>query len=266
MNIEVLVATMNQKDISLYEKMNLKTDAIISNQGQDYFYQEIIKNNKKIKFISNREKGVGKNRNQALLYGTGDIYLFADDDMQYVDNYENIIRNAFKKLPKADIIIFNIEILGDEIRSYRINKRIKKLNKFNVLNYGAARIAIKRKEQLKKNLWFSLLYGGGALYSSGEDSLFLIEALNKGMKIYAYPEKIAIVSQETSTWFNGYTQKYFEDKGYWLANAFRMLHNIIAIYFSFKFKKNNKIENFNVLKIYLFLKKGIKKFKYGDEK
>ncbi|WP_426710493.1 glycosyltransferase [Cetobacterium sp. SF1] len=263
MKIEVLVATINQKNTDLYEKMNLQTDAIIANQSKEYSYIEKIKKNHIVKMITTKEIGVGRNRNQALLYATGDICLFADDDMCYIEGYEKIVKEAFQKIPKADIIIFNIETIGKETRKRRINTKIKKLNKFNILNYGAARIAIKRNEQLKKNIWFSLLYGGGALYSSGEDSLFLIEALQKGMNIYAYPEKIANIKQESSTWFKGYTEKYFEDKGYWIANAFPKLKYLVILYFFYKLSSFNK--NFSKLKIYKFLKNGINKFDIKKE-
>ena len=179
MKVEVLVATMNQKDISLYKKMNLSTNAIFANQSDKNEYKEIIQNDKLIKLITTSDRGVGKNRNNAIMHSTGDICLFSDDDMIYVDNYESIIVNAFKEIPDADIIIFNIEMIGVEANDIRVNNKIKKVHMFNCLNYGAPRIAVKRNSLIKKNIWFSLLYGGGAPYSSGEDSLFITEALRK---------------------------------------------------------------------------------------
>ena len=37
--VQVLVASMHQKDDSLYRDMNLQTDAILANQCDEYFYQ-----------------------------------------------------------------------------------------------------------------------------------------------------------------------------------------------------------------------------------
>lgn len=258
MNIEVLVATMNQKDSSLYERMNLNTNAVFANQSDEYKYDEFYKHEKVLKIITTLDRGVGKNRNNAILYSTGDICVFADDDMTYVDDYEKIIKNAFEEIPDADIIIFNIETIGTVTRSRRINSKIKRLHKFNILNYGAARISVKREVLMKKNIWFSLLYGGGAPYSSGEDSLFLIEAINKGMKIYAYPAKIANVKQETSTWFNGYTEKYFRDRGIWIANAFPVIKRGICFYYSYKLRNSNP--QFSILDIYKMINNGISEF------
>lgn len=258
MKVEVLVATMNQKDCSLYKKMNLSTDVVFANQSDKYEYKEFKEGNKSIKIITTADRGVGKNRNNALLHSSGEICLFADDDMRYVDNYSEIVQRAFKEIPQADIIIFNIETIGRETRKRRMNSKIKKVNIFNALNYGAARIAIKRNELLKKNIWFSLLYGGGAIYSSGEDSLFLTEAIRKGMKVYTYPAKIADIEQETSTWFNGYTEKYFVDKGIWIANAFPKIKKILVIFYSYKLRKINK--EFNSFDIYNMMMKGIRIF------
>lgn len=258
MRIEVLVATMHQKDSTLYEKMNLKTDAVFANQADRYEYQEFSKNQAEVKMITTPERGVGKNRNNALMYATGDVCIFGDDDMIYMDNYEELVRKAFEKLPQADIIIFNIETVGTETRSRRLNTKIKKVHMFNALNYGAARIAVRRKELMKKNIWFSLLYGGGAPYSSGEDSLFLTEAIRKGMKIYTYPVKIADIEQGTSTWFNGYTEKYFEDRGIWIANAFPRLKYLLSVYYSYRLRSVTK--EFSAVEIFKIINRGIKKF------
>ena len=258
MRIEVLVATMHQKDITIYDKMNLKTDAVFANQADRYEYQEFSKNQAKVKMITTAERGVGKNRNNALMYATGDVCIFGDDDMIYMDNYEELVRKAFEKLPQADIIIFNIETVGTETRSRRLNTKIKKVHMFNALNYGAARIAVRRKELMKKNIWFSLLYGGVAPYSSGEDSLFLTEAIRKGMKIYTYPVKIADIEQGTSTWFNGYTEKYFEDRGIWIANAFPRLKYLLSVYYSYRLRSVTK--EFSGVEIFKIINRGIKKF------
>jgi len=258
MKVEVLVATMHQKDLSKYKDMNLSTGAVFANQDDRYEYvkEDILGN--QVKIITTSDRGVGKNRNNALMHASGDICLFADDDMIYEDDYEGIVQKAFAELPDAGIIIFNIETVGKETRVRRLNQKIKRVYTFNALNYGAARIAIRREEVLKKNLWFSILYGGGAQYSSGEDSLFLIEAIKKGMRVYTYPGKIANVKQEISTWFRGYTEKYYVDKGVWLANAFPRMKYPLALYYAYRLKGSSEKSINQMLKLMLF---GIKSFK-----
>lgn len=89
MKVEVLVATVNCTDIKkLIKKMNIQTDAIIANQCDHIGYEEIKYNNSSIKVYSFPERGVGLNRNNALMRASGDIVLFADDDEALVDKYE----------------------------------------------------------------------------------------------------------------------------------------------------------------------------------
>ncbi|MHB8077052.1 glycosyltransferase family A protein [Desulfosporosinus fructosivorans] len=258
MSVEVLVATMNQKDLSKYIDMNLSTGAVLANQDDRFAYVEETILGNQVKLITTSDRGVGKNRNNALMHASGDICLFADDDMIYEDDYEEIVRIAFDELPDAGMIIFNIETVGKETRTRRANQKIKRVHTFNALNYGAARIAVRREELLKKNIWFSLLYGGGAKYSSGEDSLLLTEAITKGMKIYTYPKKIANVKQETSTWFKGYTEKYYIDRGVWLANAFPVMKYPLALYYAYRLKGSSDKTINEMLKLMVF---GIRSFK-----
>lgn len=109
-------------------------------------------------YLNFKERGVGLNRNNALMRATGDICLFADDDMAYVDGYVNKVLRAFRSYPDADVIIFNLT--GNVSKRYNVKKACK-INKFNYFRYGAARIAIKRKSVVEKAIYFNQCFGGG---------------------------------------------------------------------------------------------------------
>lgn len=213
LKIEVLVSTMNQADISLVEKMNIQTDSIVVNQtsSHDYF-EDIIKGNK-IRMYSFNERGVGLSRNNALMRSDADICLMADDDMIYVDGYEEMVINAFNNNPKADIIMFNVPIHKKNGQTIVKIKKDSRVRFTNALKYGTVNLAFKREAIIKKNIYFSLLFGGGARYGSGEDSLFIKDALKHWLKIYASKEIIAVTEENESTWFTGYNEKYFFDRG-----------------------------------------------------
>lgn len=258
--VEVLVACMHQKDDSLYKEMNLQTDAILANQCDEYTYREYMQDNGCVaKLVSTADRGVGKNRNKALMNASGEYLLFADEDMIYEDGYEGMVLDAFNKKKDADIIVFNLIYLNRFTKGRKEEKKFKRVRFWNSMRYGAARIAIKRSALEKNCLSFSTLYGGGAKYSSGEDTLFIREALRKGLKIYYCPVVIAKVKQETSTWFNGYTDKFFIDRGVLIANAFPLLCHLFIYYFAFKLRKASKDHSFS--KILSLMKKGIKTFK-----
>lgn len=212
MNLQLLVSTIHQIDHSLLEKMNIQSDGIIVNQCDRNEFDEFEFKGHNIKFLSFAERGVGLSRNNALMRATANICLFADDDVTYVDNYEKHIEIAFLDNPEADVIIFNVPSTNAERPSYIIPK-IKKVRWYNFLKYGAVRIAVRTEKLKQANIYFSLLFGGGAKYSCGEDSLFIGECIKKGLKVYTNPTIIGYVSQEDSSWFKGYTDKFFFDKG-----------------------------------------------------
>lgn len=210
--LQVLVATMNQSDHSLIRKMNLQSDAIIANQCDQCFDEFYEENGTKIFYVNRPDRGVGKNRNEALLHSEGDILTFADDDMIFSDGYSKNIERAFQELPDADAIIFNIKTKGENM-GRRVNTKIKRIHFYNALNYGAARLSVRATSIKKENIFFHTCFGGGTIYSSGEDTLFIMDMLKHRLKIYAYPMCIAEVDQTVSTWFTGYSEKYYYDKG-----------------------------------------------------
>ena len=241
-SIEVLVACMNQNNLSLYREMNLVTNAVFANQTDKFSYEEtkVNKDKNTIKIISTNQRGVGKNRNTALLYASADILLMADEDMRYIDDYTDIVYRAFKEYPNADMIVFDLHYNNIKSESKRKIKKSKRLRLYNSLSYGTPRIAIKKKSLDKANIWFSVLYGGGARYTSGEDSLFIVEALKKGMVGYTYPCVIAEVDHGDSTWFKGFNDKYYIDRGYWIANAFPLLKYPIGIYYAYRLRNSSE--------------------------
>jgi glycosyltransferase involved in cell wall biosynthesis len=210
--ISVLVASLNKSKNELISKLNLQTDAIIINQTNRYKFETIRNKHNTIKYHEMKERGVGLSRNHALMMAQTDICIFADDDMEFVNNYAEIVLREFKANPKADILLFNVPSLNPKRPAHTI-KSNKRVRKYNSLKYGASKFVVRLSAIHAKNVYFSLLFGGGAKYSSGEDSLFLYQALSRGMKIYTSTKTIGHVSQLESTWFNGYNFQYFFDKG-----------------------------------------------------
>ena len=235
MELELLVAARNQTDCSLPMKMNIQTDAIIGNQCDFNSVEEIEYNNHKIKYLNFSERGVGLNRNNALMRAGADILVFADEDEKFNDGYADIIKKAYLELPDADAIIFNILPI---IPGRREIKKVGRVKFFNALNYGTVRLTVKREAVERENITFHRQFGGGTVYSSGEDTLFIVDLLKKGLKIYVYPAFIATVDQTTSTWFEGYTEKYFYDKGALFAALSKRWGRLLCSLILFKNKKS----------------------------
>lgn len=254
MKIQLLVATMNQANHEIISSMNIKSDAIIANQCNFNKVEEFLDGEITIKFLSFNEIGVGLNRNNALLRSTADICILADDDMVFIENYEEILTQYYSKLPDADVIIFN---LIEKKITRPVTKSIKEVNNFNYMKYGAARITFKRTKIMKNGISFNQFFGGGSKYSSGEDTLFLKDCLLKNLKIYAVPAALAeLMDNRESTWFEGRTAKYYYDKGALFAAISKKIPKLLSIQFILR-HKNSHPSNFKFFDIYKLMCKGI---------
>lgn len=208
---EILCATMHQNDFSLVKQMNIKSDVVFANQCDRTSYEEKQFEGYTAKMISTQTRGVGKNRNLALTYASGDICLFADDDVRYTDDAQEKVLAEFERHPDADVMIFNIE----PEHTIRVRKACTKTKKWHSLRnpWGTYRIAFRLAEVQKANVWFTTLFGGGCVFPAGEDSIWLKTARKAGLTFYVSKETIGKVSHQTSTWFTGFDEKFYYGAG-----------------------------------------------------
>ncbi|MBO5359926.1 MAG: glycosyltransferase family 2 protein [Clostridia bacterium] len=261
MKVQALIPTMHQTDFSILDKMNIQTDAIVVNQCDRFSKDEFERNGRKILFYSLDERGVGLSRNFSLMRATGDIVLFSDDDIEYYDGYEEQLIKAFEDVPDADMIVFNLDYKDDERASDRKKlSKIKRVRWYNCSGYGAARVAVKTESIKKANVAFSLLFGGGAKYSAGEDVLFINEAVRAGLHMYTYPVTLAQIEGSTSTWFKGYDEKLFKDKGVLYAALNKRAAILRAIIYVVRYPHTCN-EHLTVKKAFKLICEGIREFK-----
>lgn len=211
--LQVLVSTMNQTNIEmLYKKMNLKSDALVINQSDYVNYEDWYINDAHLECYTFNERGLSKSRNNALMRCNGEIICIADDDVIYSDSYVEDIINEFKKHPKADAIVFNVDSTVKDRSGKKINC-FSRVGKMESREYGSVHIVFRREAVIKRNVFFHILFGSGAKYKCGEDTIFLKELLSRGLRLYKSPITIGVVDMSESSWFSGYNQKYFFDKG-----------------------------------------------------
>lgn len=253
MKVQVLVATMNQQDHSLPEKMNIQTDAIVGNQCDRNEIETTEHKGHCVKWLSFFEKGVGLNRNNALMRADADVVMFADDDMVFVENYEQIIQEAYQKIPQADVIIFDLQYPD---RPRKPITKIERISAKKAMRFGAARISAKLNALRINGISFNLCFGGGAPFSSGEDSLFLMDCIRSGLKIYTYPAVIAHLIDRESTWFQGYNEKLFFDRGVTFSLLFPKMTWLYALAHCFKTRK--RYAEFGWFRAYKQMRKGIR--------
>ncbi len=259
LKLQVLVSAVNQDAGQLIKKMKLQTSAVLINQCGAYGYEEYEGENQtggkeKIQCFSMKEKGVGLSRNTALLHADADICLFSDEDIVFGQGYEKAILDAYAAYPDADMLLFNVKVNPNR-RTYW-NEEVKRIHWYNYGRYPAYSISGKLEAMRNANVFFSLLFGGGAKYSNGEDSLFLRDCLRAGLKIYAVPICIGEEIERESTWFHGYTEKFFADRGV----LYHYLYGKMAKPFAIRFLLKNKAEmcqKISMKEAYALMKKGI---------
>ena len=235
---EILCVTMHQIDFSKIEEMNIHSDVVFANQADTTSYEEKVFDGHTAKMITTTTRGVGKNRNLALIYASGDICLLADDDVTYKDDLEAIVLREFEACPKADVMIFHLDT-DDEERIQRTYSKTRRHRKFERKPWGGCRIAFRLNAIKRANLWFTTLFGGGCIFPSGEDSMWLTDAKKSGLVIYVSKETIGKVSFRTSSWFSGADEKYYYGKGAFYQAIHPKTKYFWMIYFAYRTKNSS---------------------------
>lgn len=236
---EILCVTMHQKDFSKIEQMNIHSDVVFANQADRTSFDELEFNGCCARMITTNTRGVGINRNLALTYAKGDICLFADDDVVYNDDAEEKVLAEFEAHPDADIIIFHFDTDSDR-KQVKYNKT-KKCRGLYKMPWGAIRVAFKLNSIKKANVWFTTLFGGGCIFPSGEDSMWLQEVKRKGLTFYVSKETIGKVSFEDSTWFTGFDEKMYYGKGAFYQAVHPKTKYLWMMYFAFRTVKISEL-------------------------
>lgn len=268
MKVQLLISAMQKNPKELIAGMNVTSDAILINQCDKYGFesfsvQDTNGQDREIKAYSFKEKGVGLSRNNALLRADKEICLFSDEDIVYEKDYEKRIIDEFEKHKEADVLLFNVEVC-EKRRTY-FNTDFHRVRWYNCGRYPAYAIAIKTEQMHRHNLTFSLLFGGGAKYSNGEDSLFLRDCLRAGLKMYATDVVIGKEEERESTWFSGYNKKFFYDRGV----LYHYLYGTMAKVWGLRFLLKNKTtmcKEISIKEAYGHLKDGIYCAKHSKEK
>lgn len=243
MKITVLVTTMHQIDLSKYKSMNLQTDAVIANQADRNEVVEKTITGCHVKLITTKTHGVSRNRNIALAHlpQDTDIVVFSDDDLVFVDGYAEMIEGEFTLHPEAQAIKFNLHDLSAtrKISMKRID-HFERATRRNMSSSGVWGVAIKTEALARTNLKFDERFGPGALHTHGEDTIFLMNMIDRGVAFYRSPVDIAGIDQTESSWFTGFNEDFFQTAGKVLYTCYPHIAHLLAIRSAYKFSKREK--------------------------
>lgn len=258
MTLQMLVSGVQLNTETIASTMNLQADSIIINQCDENSYVQYDYNGNDIKIYSFAERGVGLSRNNALLRATADIIMFADEDIVYDGGYVNLVIKAFEEHPEADMLLFNMDVVANRATYHTDSEH--RVHRWNCGRYPTYSFACRRNVLHKNNITFNLLFGGGAKYCNGEDSLFIQECLKKGLKIYALPIMIGKEVPRPSTWFDGYTDKFFRDRGVLYSALYGHFAMPMALRFLLR-HKSTMLKDRSIKAAFKLMKQGMKEFR-----
>lgn len=238
MTLELLLSTMNL-NLSDLDKMNITTPCIVINQCGKVGYREY----KNFRIYDTDDIGLAKSRNMAISKSKADILLFCDNDCVYSDNYYDTIINFYETHRNADMVFFNMNTYDN---STKLDIRTKRIHWYNYQRYPSYRITFKRKVILKKNIKVCTLFGGNCMYNHGEDTIFIHDCLKAGLNLYTTEKYIGKVIKNNyiSTWFRGYDDKFFFDKGALFSVLSPKFKHVQCIQYVFRHKEAMKSRNY----------------------
>lgn len=208
MKLEVLMSCMHQTDDALVRSSRLIGDVVVINQCDRDGFAEFATENGAARMICTTQRGLTKSRNLAVANSRADVCLLCDDDEVFVPDYEEKILRAYEEIPDADVIIFKVTGTGKSFPDRVIRLRFPR-----TMKVSSWQISFRRERLVSSGIRFDELLGAGTENGAEEELKFLTDCEKAGLTIYYAPVEIASVARQGSTWFQGFSESFFENRG-----------------------------------------------------
>lgn len=208
MKLDVLVSCMHQSDDRLIFDSRITGNAVVVNQCDREGERRFSTGRGIVRWLDTRTRGLTRSRNLAIGASDADICLLCDDDEVFEADYQQKILSAYEKLPQADVVIFKMagreSALGDKVIRLKFPR---------TMHVSSWQISFRRESLLRAGIRFDELLGAGTGNGAEEELKFLTDCQRAGLKIYYVPAEIASVAQQESTWFDGFSEQFFYNRG-----------------------------------------------------
>ena len=257
MILEVLICTSNDRIYSIEKNIPIHPNVkyLISHQiYNEKHYDKKIFSRSDIKYKQIFSKGLSKNRNFALIHASGDICLIADDDVIYHKKFFNEILKAFKENKQADIITFKVRSPNNEPTFKLYLKKASWHDIGSIFRVSSIEIAFRRQKVQTAILMFDEYFGLNSFFRSGEENIFLMNAMKKGLRIKYIPKIVAIHPYERTETLDLFEKREIIKTGglyYRIFGNLAILINFFSALANFK-KYKTKYSLFQYLRLLLF--------------
>jgi len=96
MEPEVLLSAMYLDNENYIDTLNIHTDCVVINQCDREGIRRVVHDSAKgeinITYVETKDRGLSRSRNEAIGKARGDICILCDNDVEYVEDYDRIIR------------------------------------------------------------------------------------------------------------------------------------------------------------------------------
>lgn len=208
MELEVLLSCMHQQDTKLVHASRLTGNVLVINQCDREDTLEEAGPTGRVRMLSTTERGLTRSRNMAIRQSQADVCLLCDDDEIFEPGYEKTVLSAYQQLPQADVIIFKMKN-----RPASFDDRIQRLTFPKTMKVSSWQISFRREALKRAGVLFDEHLGAGTGNGGEEELKLLLDCQRAGLKIYYVPSVIASVAQTESTWFHGFDETFFENRG-----------------------------------------------------
>lgn len=247
MIIHILVSTVDRgilKNKQLSELplgQNLRMIVVNQKIGSQ---EDLVMERDYVQVINSETSGLSRSRNIALKAVSEGIGVIADDDVVFPEGFDEVIRESFRKHQGFDILSFKVRTPeGQDYKAYPTVMR--KLNLLSILNVSSISIALRIESVSARNISFDENFGLGSGFVSGEENIFLADALKCGILAAFIPETIVIHPLESSG--KTLTSRQLEAKGALFGRIYGVSGIIMLLLFCIKKRKELKKFDLNVI-------------------
>lgn len=193
----LLIGTLNRSDCIKYclESLRNQTykdfEIIIIDQSEDDLTEKALESFQNLTIIYERVsfKGLSKARNEAIRLAKGDYFCLIDDDAYYSEDYLRNIEKHIKTDRKTIITgyLWNCDTKSDFV-SYNALTDGKKLSHRQVIRYCPSPAVSFPKEIISESGDFDEEFGVGSKYGAGEETDFILRAMQHGYAVKYYSD------------------------------------------------------------------------------
>jgi glycosyltransferase involved in cell wall biosynthesis len=199
MKFSLILATLNRTTelshfLSQLARQNYPSyELIVVDQNKDDRLNPILSEyNQQFPILHLRsEKGVSRARNAGILQAQGDILGFPDDDCWYPENLLHTVEKKFRNHPSASG--FSGRILSKNNQEFsRFPKQAMPISRFNASQSSPTAAYFLQKNIADEIGGFdqSLGPGAGSPWEAGEDTDYILRALERGYRLFYDPDII----------------------------------------------------------------------------